>query len=44
MDAAFALEVLDKAPYVTVSFTRPNGSPYGVPFTMLFSAVLNVLL
>ena len=23
MDAAFALEVLDKAPYVTVSFTRP---------------------
>ena len=31
MDAAFALEVLDKAPYVTVSFTRPDGMPYGVP-------------
>ena len=30
MDAAFALEVLDKAPYVTVSFTRPNGTPYCV--------------
>ena len=28
MDAAFALEVLDRAPYVTVSFTRPDGSPY----------------
>ena len=31
MDATFAFEVLDKAPYVTVSFTRPDGSPYGVP-------------
>ena len=29
MDAAFALEVLDKAPYVTVSFTRQDGNPYG---------------
>ena len=26
MDAAFALEVLDKAPYITVSFTRPDGT------------------
>ena len=25
MDATFAFEVLDKAPYVTVSFTRPDG-------------------
>ena len=25
MDATFAYEVLDKAPYVTVSFTRPVG-------------------
>ena len=33
MDAAFALEVLDKAPYVTVSFTRPDGMPYGVPLS-----------
>lgn len=29
MDAAFALEVLDKAPYVTVSMTRPDGIPVG---------------
>ena len=29
MDAAFALEVFNKAPYVTVSMTRPDGSPYG---------------
>ena len=34
MDAAFALEVMDKAPYITVSFTRPNGKPYGVPLSL----------
>ena len=34
MDAAFALEVLDKAPYITISFTRPNGTPYGVPLSL----------
>ena len=27
MDAAFALEVFDKAPYITVSFTRADGTP-----------------
>ena len=34
MDAAFALEVLDKAPYVTVSFMRPDGLPYGGPLSL----------
>ena len=34
MDATFALELLDKAPYVTVSFSRPDGSPYGVPLSL----------
>ena len=34
MDADFALEVLDRAPYVTVSFTRPDGTPYGVPLSL----------
>lgn len=34
MDAAFALEVLDKAPYVTVSFVRADGRPYGVPLSL----------
>ena len=34
MDAAFALEVLNKAPYITVSFTRPDGTPYGVPLSL----------
>ena len=34
MDAAFALEVMDKAPYITVSFTRPDGRPYGVPLSL----------
>ena len=35
MDADFALEVLDKAPYVTVSFTRPDGNLYGVPLSLV---------
>ena len=35
MDAAFALEVFDKAPYITVSFTKPDGSPYGVPLSLV---------
>jgi len=34
MDADFALEVLRKAPYVTVSMTRPDGSPYAVPLSL----------
>ena len=34
MDAAFAFEVLDKAPYITVSFMRPDGTPYGVPLSL----------
>ena len=34
MNADFALEVLDKAPYVTVSFTRLDGTPYGVPLSL----------
>ena len=34
MDATFALEVLDKAPYVTVSMTKPDGTPYGLPLSL----------
>ncbi len=34
MNATFALEVLDKAPYVTVSFIRPDGTPYGLPLSL----------
>ena len=34
MDAAFALEVLGKAPYVTMSITRPDGTPYAVPLSL----------
>lgn len=32
MSAEWALEVLDKAPYVTVSMTEEDGTPYGLPF------------
>ncbi|MDE6740952.1 MAG: pyridoxamine 5'-phosphate oxidase family protein, partial [Muribaculaceae bacterium] len=34
-DAAWALEVFDKAPYVTVSMTRPDGMPYGLPLSLV---------
>lgn len=34
MPSEWALEILDKAPFVTVSFTRPDGSPYGVPLSL----------
>lgn len=34
MDATFALEVLEKAPFVTVSMTREDGTPYGLPLSL----------
>ena len=33
-DAAWALEVFDRAPYVTVSMTREDGTPYGLPLSL----------
>lgn len=35
MSAEFAYEVFDHAPYVTVSFTRPDGTAYGLPLTVV---------
>ena len=35
MDAAWALEVLDKAPYMTVGMTDGNGRPYAVPLSVV---------
>ena len=34
-DATRALEVFDKAPFVTVSMTRPDGTPYGLPLSLV---------
>lgn len=34
-DAAWALEVFDRAPYVTVSMVRPDGTPYGLPLSVV---------
>ena len=31
----WALEVFDKAPYVTVSMTRTDGTPYGLPLSLV---------
>lgn len=33
-DARWAFEVLDKAPYITVSMVRPDGTPYGLPLNL----------
>lgn len=34
-DAEWALAVFDKAPYVTVSMLRPDGTPYGLPLSLV---------
>lgn len=34
-DAAWALAVFDAAPYVTLSMTRPDGTPYGLPLSLV---------
>ncbi|MDO4172843.1 MAG: pyridoxamine 5'-phosphate oxidase family protein [Prevotellaceae bacterium] len=34
MDSAWALEVMHNAPYITVSFIRPDGTAYGVPLSL----------
>ena len=36
-NAEWALEVFDRAPYVTVSMTRPDGTPYGLPLSLVRS-------
>lgn len=34
-DAQWALEVFDRAPYITMSMTRPDGSSYAVPLNIV---------
>lgn len=34
-DASWALKVFDSAPYVTVSMIRPDGTPYGLPLSLV---------
>lgn len=34
-DAVWALKVFDNAPYITVSMTRPDGTPYGLPLNIV---------
>ena len=34
-DTQWAFDVLDRAPYVTVSMTRPDGTPYGLPLNLV---------
>lgn len=35
MSAEWALEVFDKAPYITLSMTDENGNPYGLPLSLV---------
>ncbi|MBQ0029079.1 MAG: pyridoxamine 5'-phosphate oxidase family protein [Bacteroidales bacterium] len=35
MSAEWALEVFDKAPYITVSMTEEDGTPYGLPLSLV---------
>lgn len=34
-DAQWALDVFDKAPYMTLSMIRPDGTPYGLPLNVV---------
>lgn len=34
-EAEWALEVFDKAPFVTLSMMRPDGTPYGLPLSLV---------
>lgn len=34
-DAGWALEVFDRAPFVTLSMIRPGGLPYGLPISLV---------
>lgn len=34
-DAEWAFGVFDRAPYVTVSMVRPDGTPYGLPLSLV---------
>lgn len=34
MDCEWALEVMHKAPYITVSFIDEEGKPYGLPLSL----------
>ena len=34
-DAEWALDVFDRAPYISVSMTRPDGTPYGLPLSLV---------
>ena len=35
MDSEWALEVMHKAPYITVSFIDEDGKPYGLPLSLV---------
>lgn len=35
MDARRTMQVFDKAPYMTLSMTRPDGTPYGLPLNVV---------
>ncbi len=43
MDSGWALEVMHKAPYITVSFIDEDGKPYGLPLSLASDDDVNCL-
>ena len=39
-DEDWALNVFDRAPFVTMSMIRPDGTPYGLPLSLIRAHVL----
>ena len=44
MDSEWALEVMHKAPYITVSFIDEDGKPYGLPLSLASDDDVNLSL
>ena len=43
MDSLWALEVMHKAPYITVSFIDEDGKPYGLPLSLASDDDVNII-
>ena len=44
MDSGWALEVMHKAPYITVSFIDEDGKPYGLPLSLASNDDVSITL
>ena len=44
MDSLWALEVMHKAPYITVCFVDEDGKPYGLPLSLASDDDVSIML